>query len=70
MKLRCSNVGRCTSLIDFKNGFKQIGDKIFCSVDCALQFQEQTAILTHAAEGAPLYGRKPTKEKTWYSKDG
>lgn len=70
MRVRCSNVGRCTNLIDFTKGFKQIDTHLFCTIDCALQWQEQARIFQHAAEGAPLYGRKPTKERPWYAKDG
>ena len=70
MRIRCSNVGRCTTIIDFKKGHVQIGDHLFCGRDCALQWQEQSRILQHAAEGAPMYGRRPGKSKTSWDRDG
>ena len=70
MRIRCSNVGRCTTVIDFKRGYKQVGDKCFCSLDCALQFQEQSQIFAHAVEGAPILGRRQRHEKKWFARDG
>lgn len=70
MRLRCANVGKCTNIIDFNKSHTKIGEKHFCSSDCACDFQQQSLIFLHALEGRPTLGRKPGRERRWYERDG
>lgn len=64
-KLVCSNP-MCSERIDFAKGFKQVGTRLFHTLDCALAWQQANQIIQFAAEGKPTISRRPERGKKWF----
>lgn len=69
MDIPCSSP-MCTVPIDVNGDYIRHGVLMFCSDYCRDDWVRTNELFKFAAQGAPLIGRRPTKPKNWYEKDG
>lgn len=69
MKVPCEEA-TCSKQVDTHTSHVQYNGRYFCNSTCSERYIRQEENFDLAIRGGPVWGRKPTKLRPWYQKDG